>query len=199
MTFDLLFALIIFAGITAFTPGPNNTLLMACGMNYGFRASLPLIAGVAIGFPFQILCIGLGLGKIFEVYPVLLVFLKVAGAAYMLWLAWKIANSKPTTDVSSNPAKPLSFLQGCAFQWVNPKAWIMAITALSSYTVTGQYWVGLACVVGTFLFTGITSASTWAGFGAVLKKWLTHPRWFRSINYVLSASLLASLVPMLWH
>ena len=199
MTFDLLFALIIFAGITAFTPGPNNTLLMACGMNYGFRASLPLIAGVAIGFPFQILCIGLGLGKIFEVYPILLVFLKVAGAAYMLWLAWKIANSKPTTDVSSNPAKPLSFLQGCAFQWVNPKAWIMGVTAISAYTLAANFYAGLATIVGVFMFMGFNSASLWAFSGAALKNLMNDPRYFKAINLTLAVLLVASLAPILWH
>ena len=199
MTLDLYAALLVFAVVMAFTPGPNNTILMAGGIARGFRRTLPVVAGVALGFPFLALCVGLGLGKLFEVLPILLSVLKVGGVIYMLWLAFKIATVVPSQSDSETASKPLNFIQAFGFQWINPKAWIMAITALSSYTLSGHYWVGLACVVGTFLFTGITSASTWAGFGAVLKKWLTHPQWFRPINYALSASLLLSLVPMLWH
>lgn len=199
MTTPLFIALFTFAVIMAFTPGPNNTILMAGGISHGFKRTLPVVAGVALGFPFLALCVGLGLGTLFEAFPILLSLLKVGGVIYMLWLAFKIATTVPSQNDLKLTSRPLNFIQAFGFQWINPKAWIMAITALSSYTLAGQYWMGLACVVGTFLFTGITSASTWAGFGAVLKKWLTHPKWYRPINYVLSASLLASLVPMLWH
>ncbi|MEP6828345.1 MAG: LysE family translocator [Aestuariivirga sp.] len=199
MTFDLFAALFVFAAIMAFTPGPNNTILMASGIAHGFKRSLPVVAGVAMGFPFLALCVGLGLGKLFEALPILLSVLKIGGVIYMLWLAYKIATAEPSQNDSETSTKPLNFMQAFGFQWINPKAWIMAIYALTNLTLPGHYWVGLACVVGTFLFTGITSASTWAGFGAGLKKWLTHPRWYRPINYALAASLLASLVPMLWH
>ena len=199
MTFDLYAALFVFAVIMAFTPGPNNTILMASGIAHGFKRSLPVVAGVALGFPFLALCIGLGLGKLFEAAPILLSVLKIGGVLYMLLLAYKIAMDEPSENDSASPSKPLNFLQAFGFQWINPKAWIMAITALSTYTVPGQFKLGLACVVGTFMFTGITSASTWAGFGAALKHWLTHPRWFRPINIGLAILLLGSLVPMLWH
>ena len=199
MTNDLFLALVVFAAIAAYTPGPNNTLLMACGINYGFRASFPMIAGVGVGFPLMIACIGLGLGKIFEVYPQIYVALKYAGAAYMLWLAFKIATSKPSNGGDTTAAKPLTFLQGCAFQWVNPKAWIMGITALSSYTLANDYYYGVLAVVATFVLMGFTSAATWALFGAVLKSVMGDPRWFRTINYGLAALLVLSLVPMLRH
>ena len=199
MTNDLFLALVVFAAIAAYTPGPNNTLLMACGINYGFRASLPMIAGVGIGFPILIACVGLGLGRIFESYPIVYTIMKYAGAAYMLWLAFKIATSKPSNGDDSTAAKPLTFLQGCAFQWVNPKAWIMGITALSSYTLANDYYYGVLAVVATFVFMGFTSAATWALFGAVLKSVMGDPRWFRSINFGLAALLVLSLVPMLRH
>ena len=172
---------------------------MASGVNYGFRASIPMIAGVGLGFPFQIFCIGLGLGKIFEIYPVLLTMLKFAGAAYMLWLAWKIATSKPSSVDSNSASKPLTFLQGCAFQWVNPKAWIMGLTAISTYTMASSFYVGLATVVSMFLLVGFTSAATWALFGVALKTTMNDPRYFRLINFALAALLVLSLVPMLWH
>jgi threonine/homoserine/homoserine lactone efflux protein len=199
MTFDIFLALALFGFITAFTPGPNNTLLMAQGINFGFRRTLPLIFGVAIGFPFMIGCVGLGLGKIFDIYPILYVILKYAGAAYMLWLAWKIANSKPAIEGETAVGQPLSFIQGAAFQWINPKAWIMAVTALSAYTVASDYYVGVAFVVGTFVVMGLSSASTWAMFGVGLRHVLNDPRYFRIINLALAVLLVASLVPMLWH
>jgi threonine/homoserine/homoserine lactone efflux protein len=198
MTLHLFLGLFVFAGIAAFTPGPNNALLMASGMNHGFRRSLPLIFGVALGFPLMIGLVGLGLGGIFKVYPLLYVALKYTGAAYMLYLAWKIATAKPAGD-SGFAAKPMGFLQMCLFQWVNPKGWIMAVTALSAYTLAEDYYTGVAVVVGTFVVMGITSAITWTGFGAILKSTMTDPRYFRIINVSLAVLLVASLVPMLWH
>lgn len=199
MTYDLFIALAIFASIAAFTPGPNNTLLMASGINFGFRKTLPLILGVAIGFPFMIACIGFGLGKIFETYPMIYIAMKYIGAAYMIWLARKIATSKPAGGQIAEVGAPMTFLQSCAFQWVNPKAWVMAVTALSAYTVASSYYTGVVVVVATALVFGIGSATTWALFGVGLKHVLNDERYFRMINIGLALGLIASLVPMLWH
>ena len=199
MTLDLYIALFVFGVIMAFTPGPNNTILMASGMAHGWRRTLPTVFGVALGFPFLALCIGLGLGQLLEAVPGFHAVLKYGGASYLIWLAWKIASAGPSEKDSDTSAKPLNFLQAMGFQWINPKAWIMAITALSDYTLPGHYQVGLVSVVGTFLFTGITSASTWAGFGAGIKNLLSDPRWLRPVNIGLAVLLLASLVPMLRH
>jgi threonine/homoserine/homoserine lactone efflux protein len=199
LTFDLYIGLFVFAVIMAFTPGPNNTILMASGMAHGFRRTLPVVAGVALGFPFLALCIGLGLGQLLQAVPGFHALLQYGGAAYLIWLAWKIASEKPSENDSTSADKPLNFLQAMGFQWINPKAWIMAITALSDYTLPGHYQAGLISVVGTFLFTGITSASTWAGFGAGIKALLNDPRWFRLINIAMAVLLLASLAPMLRH
>jgi threonine/homoserine/homoserine lactone efflux protein len=199
MTLDLFLALTLFAAIAAYTPGPNNTLLMACGINYGFRASIPMIVGVGIGFPVLILCVGLGLGQVFEAYPIIYTVMKFAGAAYMLWLAFKIASAKHSDGGAVAASKPMTFLQGCAFQWVNPKAWIMGVTALSAYTLASDYYFGLAAVVAVFVFMGFTSAATWALFGVALKSVMNDARWFRLINIGLSALLVVSLVPMLGH
>jgi threonine/homoserine/homoserine lactone efflux protein len=198
MTLELFFGLFVFAGVAAFTPGPNNTLLMASGMNFGFRRTLPLIAGVTLGFPLMIALVGLGLGRVFDSYPIIYQSLKYAGAAYMLFLAWKIATAKLSTseDVA---AKPMTFAQMMLFQWINPKGWVMAITALSAYTVASSYYTGVATVVGMFVLMGISSAITWAGFGAGLKSVMTDPRYFRVINIGLAALLVVSLVPMLRH
>ncbi len=199
MTTELFIALAFFAFATAFSPGPNNTLLMASGVSFGLRKTVPMIFGVALGFPFMIGCIGLGLGKIFETYPLIYTAMKYTGAAYMLYLAWKIATSKFVTDEKEVDAKPLSFLHMASFQWVNPKAWIMAVTALSTYTIASAYLTGVAYVVGTFVVMGIGSATTWAVFGASLRHVFRDPRYFKMINWALAASLVLSLVPMIWH
>jgi threonine/homoserine/homoserine lactone efflux protein len=199
MTFELFAGLFIMAGTAAYTPGPNNTLLMASGMNHGFRRTWPMICGVGLGFPLMIGLIGLGLGRIFEAAPQLYSVLKYAGALYMLYLAWKIATSKPAEDDQSKASKPLGFVQMCLFQWVNPKGWIMAITALSSYTVASNYSIGVGIVVATFVFMGFSSAMLWVGFGAALKSMMNDPRYFRIVNWGLAALLVLSLVPMLRH
>jgi threonine/homoserine/homoserine lactone efflux protein len=199
MTSDLFIALFIFGGIAAFTPGPNNTMLLATGINFGVRRAWPHILGIAVGFPFMIACIGFGLGRIFEIYPLIYVALKYLGATYMIWLAWKIAMSKPSGEDAVVKAEPITFLQACAFQWVNPKAWIMGVTALSAYTVAAHYTVGVLAVVGTFVFMGFTSALTWVLFGAGLKHVLNDARYYQYINWGLATALIASLIPMLWH
>jgi len=199
MTTSLFIALIIFAFIAAYTPGPNNAVLLATGVNFGFRAAIPMILGVAIGFPFLILCVGLGLGRIFDVYPFLLTVIKVIGSIYMVWLAWKIATARPSENDSIVSSKPLNFIQGCGFQWVNPKAWIMGAYSLSAFTLPMQFKTGLFIVVGVYLFMGLTSAVTWAAFGVALKNLMNDPKWFRIINTGLAAALVLSLAPMLWH
>jgi threonine/homoserine/homoserine lactone efflux protein len=199
MTYDLFIGLLIFASIAAFTPGPNNTLLMASGINFGLSKTVPLIAGVAIGFPLMIACVGFALGRAFEFTPQLHNALKYISTVYMLWLAWKIATSKPSNAEGEIVGRPMTFLQTCAFQWVNPKAWAMALTALSTYTTAAEHNFGVVVVVLTAFVMGIGSASTWAIFGAGLKHILNDIRYYKYINYGLAAALVASLVPMLWH
>lgn len=199
MTPDLLLALIVFAAVTSYTPGPNNTLLMAAGMNFGYRRSLPMVLGVCLGFPLMLGCVGLGLGEIFKLYPALYTGLKYAGAAYMLWLAWKIATSAPRGDGPNPDARPMSFLQIALFQWINPKAWIMAITALAAYTAPDAYYVGVLAVVASFALIGFTSSSAWTLFGAALRHLLNDPRYYRWINYGLALLLVISLRPLLTH
>jgi threonine/homoserine/homoserine lactone efflux protein len=198
MTLELFLGLLLFAGVAAFTPGPNNTLLMAAGMNFGFRRTWPMILGVTVGFPLMIGLVGLGLGQVFAAYPLIYQTLKYVGAAYMLYLAWKIATSAPNDSSLAN-SKPLGFVQMCLFQWVNPKGWVMAVTALSAYTLAADYYLGVATVVGVFVFMGITSAMIWAAFGAGLKQVMTNPAYFRVINVGLGFLLVLSLVPMLTH
>ncbi len=199
MTYDLFLALLVFASIAAFTPGPNNTLLMASGINFGFRKTLPLVLGVAFGFPLMIACIGFALGRFFELSSVLYKVMQYVGGAYMLWLAWKIGSSKPAVDRDVAVGNPMTFLQACAFQWINPKGWVMAVTALSTYTLATHYNFGVVVIVLTAFVMGIGSATTWALFGVGFKHVLNDERYYRYINWGLALALVASLAPMLWH
>ena len=196
MNWNLLVALLTFAAIAAYTPGPNNTLLLASGMKFGYRRSLPLVFGVCIGFPAMIGLVGLGLGQVFERFPESHVVLKFLGAGYMLWLAYKIATSGTAGEKDAD-ALPMNFWQASAFQWVNPKAWFIALAAPAAYTLPESYYLGVAVVVLAFMVMGFTSASIWAMFGVALRQLLSDARYYRWINYGLALVLVISLVPML--
>jgi threonine/homoserine/homoserine lactone efflux protein len=199
MTIDLFIALLIFAGIAAFTPGPNNAIAMASGISFGFKRTLPMILGVAVGFPAMIACIGLGLGQVFETYPQTYVVMRYAGAAYMLWLAWKIATAELQAEGELAAGAPFTFMQAALFQWINPKAWVIAATALSAYTVASDYRAGMIAIIAIFTTMSFSSCATWALFGVGLRHVLNDPRYFRRVNIALALLLVASLVPMLWH
>ena len=197
MTLDLFIALISFGFITAFTPGPNNTMLLAQGVNFGFRRSLPLIFGVGIGFPLMIACLGFGLGKVFEIYPIIYTALKYIGAAYMIWLAWKVAMSGPVSAQANAAGKPMTFLQAALFQWVNPKGWAMALTGAAVYTVPAHYLLTLTIVAAVFGVICLPVVMCWASFGAGMRGFLQDPARVRVFNIAMAVLLLASLYPVL--
>ena len=145
---QLLAALAAVAFVSSITPGPNNAMLMASGANFGFGRTLPHLAGVAIGFAILLLAVGLGLGGLFTAFPFLHVVLKVVGAGYLLWLAWKIATAKGVSGKAGG-GRPITFLQAVGFQWVNPKGWSMALTAITVYS-SGGSWLELALIAGTY-------------------------------------------------
>ncbi|NQV46335.1 MAG: LysE family translocator [Rhodospirillaceae bacterium] len=193
---DLLLALAAFCVVTLFTPGPNNIMLMTSGLNFGFRRALPHLFGVAVGFTVMVLGVGLGLGAVFEALPVLYTILKYGGAAYLLYLAWRIANAGPLkTDVAAD-GKPITFMQAAAFQWVNPKAWMMAVGAISAYGAVAQFPFNVALTAALFGTLGVASSGTWVGFGHGLQRIINNPHSLRIFNYVMALLLVASLVPV---
>jgi threonine/homoserine/homoserine lactone efflux protein len=199
MTVDYLIGLFMFCLVMSVTPGPNNIMLMASGMNYGVRRTLPHAAGIQIGWPLMILLVGLGLGQVFERIPVLLTVLKIVSAVYMLWLAWKIATASAPKDADASAGKPMTFLQAALFQWVNGKAWMMALATISAYTIPGNFGLSVAAVVIMYFLTGFVSTAGWVGFGTALRAFLTDERWRRLINAGLAVALVLSLWPMLRH
>lgn len=196
MDYDLFLALSLFAFVSSITPGPNNLMLMASGANFGFRRTIPHMLGVAIGFVVMVLLVGAGLVQVFDAYPVSYGVLKTLSVAYLLWLAWKIANAAPLQGRVSG-SQPMSFLQAAGFQWVNPKAWAMALTAISAYTPSQT--LGAIALVGlVFGAINLPSVGSWTVIGQQMSRVLTSPHRMVAFNRVMAALLVASLYPVLW-
>jgi threonine/homoserine/homoserine lactone efflux protein len=196
MTAELLLAFILFALASSLTPGPNNMMLLASGVNFGIRRSIPHMLGISLGFMVLVASVGLGLGQIFEQAPILHTILRYAGAAYLLYLAWKIANSGAPDVQGSAAAKPFSFLQAAAFQWVNPKAWIMAIGAITTYTPHENFTTNVLFIAALFALVNLPSVGLWAIAGSLLRRWLSDIRALRVFNIGMALLLVASLYPI---
>ena len=196
MPASLLWALVVFAFVTSVTPGPNNMMLLASGVNFGFRRTIPHALGVAVGFTLMVALVGLGLAGIFKAAPVLLTVLKWVGAAYMLVLAVKLTRAAPLQEGRA-AGRPMTFLQAAAFQWVNPKAWIMALTAVATYTVPDAYVVSVLVVAAVFGGINLPTVSSWVLFGTALRRVLTNRSALRAFNWTMAVLLVASLYPAL--
>jgi threonine/homoserine/homoserine lactone efflux protein len=197
LSLDLLLGFALFALVTSITPGPNNTMLLASGVNFGFNRTIPHMLGITCGFFILVLAVGFGLGAVFQSYPVLYNVLRVVGATYLLYLAWKIAHSGPVSDSTDGQAKPISYLGAAAFQWVNPKAWIMAIGAISTYTPLQGYFTNVIVIAGVFALINLPSVGVWVVCGSLLRNVLRDRRWLRLFNWGMALLLVASLYPML--
>lgn len=197
LQYTLLGPLALFGIALCFTPGPNNFMLMTSGLNFGFRRTLPHQFGVFLGFAFLTLCIGLGLGGLFKAFPILYIALKYAGALYMLYLAWAIAASDTKAKRTISRKRPLTFIEGAAFQWVNPKGWITVIGAVSTYDTIALYPFNAVVIAATFTVVGFFSSLTWAGFGSGLQPLMKNPRIVRAFNIAMALLLLVSILPIL--
>jgi threonine/homoserine/homoserine lactone efflux protein len=198
MQFDVLVALTVFAFVMAFTPGPNNILLTASGVNFGFARTIPHLLGVDVGFVILLAVFAGGLGLVFAAAPVLQILLKIAGALYMLWLAWKVGSARPATDgASANMlGKPMTFLQAAAFQWVNPKAVVAALSGVAVYMRPGHEREDFVIVLAVFALSTVLSTATWAGFGVALRRFLRDPMHARIFNIVMALLLVATIIPI---
>jgi threonine/homoserine/homoserine lactone efflux protein len=198
MSLDVVLALALFTFATAFTPGPNNIMVTASGVNFGFARTIPHMAGITIGFLVLIVACAAGLGLAFTAVPALQLALKIVGSLYMLWLAWKVANARPASNQDDDLARPLTFLQGAAFQWVNPKAVVIALSAISLYVRPDHRVADILMVLLLFGFFTAFTVITWTGFGVALRGVLQDPRRARVFNIVMALLLVASIVPMVW-
>jgi threonine/homoserine/homoserine lactone efflux protein len=194
---DLFWALLVFVVVTLITPGPNNTMLLASGLNFGFRRGLPHLLGVALGFGAMVLAVGVGLGAVFQAYPAAYTVLKYAGAAYLLWLAWQIATAGAIDEGGEARGRPITFLEGAAFQWLNPKGWVMAVGAVTTYAAVAAFPLNVLLMAFLFGSLGLVSSATWLGFGTGLKRLLTSARAVRVVNVTMALLLVGSLWPIL--
>lgn len=194
MEFEQLSALILFAFVSTFTPGPNNIMLMASGANVGYLRTLPHMCGIAFGFAFMVLLVGLGLSSVFEAYPAAHHVLKYVSLLYLGYLALKIALSGRASAVED--FKPMSFLGAASFQWVNPKGWSMALSSVTLYS-NGGSWLELLIISSTFLIVNFPSGTFWILAGRELQRWLTSNIRVRSFNVTMAALLVVSTLPMI--
>ncbi|MFB4391881.1 MULTISPECIES: LysE family translocator [unclassified Pseudomonas] len=197
-SYDLLTAFVLYAFVSSITPGPNNTMLLASGVNFGVRRSIPHALGISIGFMVMVLAVGFGLGELFKAWPPLYTVLRYVGATYLLYLAWKIATAGPMSGDTDSSRKPLSFLGAAAFQWVNPKAWVMAIGAITTYTPAQGYVVNVIVIAALFALVNLPSVGIWVMFGSALRRVLQKPRWLMLFNVVMALLLVVSLYPLLF-
>jgi len=197
----------LFMLVSSVTPGPNNTMLMASGVHFGFRRTLAHLMGVQLGFGFMVVAVGLGLHTVLAQFPAFYDLVRFAGAAYMVWMAWSLASARPHVAVlaalddglhsAQDEAKPLGFWGAVLFQWVNPKAWVMAVTIMSAYVPPGAGLLQIAPLGMLYVALGFPCSSVWVGFGSALRSYLQDPFRMRVFNCSMAAALLLSLYPML--
>ena len=196
----LIYSIATFSLATSLTPGPNNLMLLASGVNFGFRRSVPHVLGVSLGFFVMLVAIGFGLNSLFQAVPAIYQVMKVLGFAYLVYLAWGVATSKPlpAPGQQSGHASPLSFLGAVAFQWVNPKAWLIAVSFSSNYLPqqASPLFVFLGCLLVAIV--NFPSICVWLWMGTRLERVLRDPLRRKIFNWVMALLLLASMLPVLW-
>lgn len=189
-------SLILFTVSTCITPGPNNTMILASGVNFGVRSSLPHLIGINIGFPLMVIAVGLGIGGLFQAFPVLHDVLKIVGSLYLLYLAYRIATAHGGAEAQGK-GRPLSVTEAALFQLVNPKAWIMAVGAVSVYSVASDsYALQIVAIALVFFVFGTPCTAVWLWGGAALRGFLSKPAYLRAFNIAMAALLVASLAPI---
>ena len=195
---ELVAAMAMFAFVTSVTPGPNNMMLLASGVNFGVKRTLPHWLGVSLGHLLMLLLVGAGLESLLKAYPFVYQVMKVIGFAYLVYLAWGVARSGAPERNGEEATQPISFLGAAAFQWVNPKAWIMAIGYFSNYMPTDASltFVVLTC----FMFSAINfpSVGLWVWLGAKLEHYLQHSSVRRVFNWTMALLLIVSMIPVLF-
>lgn len=179
----------------SFTPGPNNAMLLTSGVNFGFRRTLPHIAGIVVGYAVMFAAVALGLGRVFVLQPALYTALKITSSLYLLWLAWRIATAaSPSEGTAERP--PLSFLQAALFQWVNPKGVMMALAASANFIDPDNVPADLPVMLALIIAMSLASASTWAMFGQGMRRFLNAPGRLKVFNRAMALALIASLWPL---
>jgi threonine/homoserine/homoserine lactone efflux protein len=195
MSIEQYLAMFAFAFAMSATPGPNTMMLLASGVNFGFRATVPHMVGIPFGLVTMMIAVGLGLGALLAASPLLDMVMKSASIAYMLWLAWGIAKAG-TLNEGPSRSRPMSMIEAALFQWINPKAWAMALTGASAYTVRDHYTLSLSILTATLLVISLPVTAAWTGLGVSLRQVLSKPGTLRMFNLAMALILVASLWPL---
>ena len=196
MSIEILTALAIFALVSSITPGPNNIMLMNSGANFGFKRTIPHALGVSIGFTVMVALVGIGIMQLFDAWPLSYQILKVLSVVYLLYLASKIAMSDAAAKSAKSKSKPFTFIQAAMFQWVNPKAWTMALTAISVYAPSKSLSAVLFVAI-TFGLVNLPCISSWIALGEKMQIFLNNKKRLKIFNIVMASLLVLSLYPVL--
>jgi threonine/homoserine/homoserine lactone efflux protein len=196
----LFFSMLGFLWVAAITPGPNNMLLTSSGANYGFLRTIPLMIGIMLGMQCILLLVAFGVGSLILLYPALHLILKIAGSAYLLWLAWKIGTATyEKLETDAPPPEPIPFWQGGLLQVINPKAWLMALGAVASFSLAGsQYLHSVVLISVGIALVNIVAGIIWIAFGSMIGKLLRSRRAWTIFN-VFMGLLTAACVLLIWH
>lgn len=193
-----LLSALTFAVSMSGTPGPNNAMVASSGATFGYWRTMPHLLGVTIGFPLMLVAVAVGAGDLMRAAPMVHTVMKWAGAAYLVWLAIKIATARPTVaDAGSHRSKPLTFLQAALFQWINPKAWMIALGAVATYTAANRVVVQSTILAAIFLLTTLPCLTFWTMTGVGAARLLRSERSLRAFNIAMAALLILSLLPLL--
>jgi threonine/homoserine/homoserine lactone efflux protein len=197
MSPDQIFAFFVFAVVAAVTPGPSNVMVMVAGARAGFVGGLPCLAGVVTGMALMMGSANLGLDSLVQAAPHALAMLKWAGAAFLLWLAWKVASAPAMSSAAEGD--PVGFWKALIFQWVNPKSWIVSLSAAATYGAGHQAGpVSQAVLLASvFALAAVPSCAAWLAFGASLQRWLTSETRSRAFNVSMGIALGASVLLVL--
>jgi threonine/homoserine/homoserine lactone efflux protein len=196
-TLAMLISIATFALTATITPGPNNVLLLSSGLTFGYKKSIPHVFGVFLGFALMVLLVGLGVGIVFEKFPIVLKILKVVGLVYLFWMAYKIGSSKGHLKIKEKH-KPFTFIQAALFQWVNPKGWIMSMTAMSIFVTSKENSITQVIIIAfLFLIAGIISCNAWAIGGVALKRFIKDESHVRKFNLIMAILLVVSVLPVI--
>ena len=186
---------LVFAAVSCITPGPNNLMMMASGSVFGLRRTVPHMAGVVLGFGLMTLAVGLGLASLLKASPLLFTVLRWAAAAYILYIAWRMVTARgPGVAVTDD--KPMSFLGAVAFQWINPKAWVMALGAVGAYARHDHFLLDVVVIALGYVVINTPSSVIWTGFGSGIRRWLRKPSHLKAFNWTMAALLVASMYPL---
>ena len=198
-TLTMIISIASFGLASTMTPGPNNIMLLSSGLTFGYKRTLPHALGITFGFPLMVICVGLGVGKIFEIFPFIYTTLKVVGISYLLWMAWHIANTKGSLDTANKKDKPFTFLQAALFQWINPKAWVIAITSTAAFITDHQIAsIQVMIISSIYFFCAIFSTNSWALGGVMLRRFIQNERFVQIFNITMAVLIVGSILPFVF-